>query len=431
MRVGFARVDITPPVGTELTGFIARDAPSAGVHDRLFARALAFEDGGARAAVVSVDLIGLGRNLVGRLRGRVASATGIPPEHQLYAATHTHGGPETGVISTLAAPSIPYLIDLEKSIVRSVERAVESLEPALIGYGDAESAVGQNRIFARDGAEGPYDPTLGVIRISSTSGRPLATLVNYACHATAAGPVGLINADYPGRLAAALEASGYGPVVFVNGAGADVNPRGIDGRGVELAERVGDSLAADVAPIWRRIEPSEWAGIHGRIEGVRLPLRPLPDEAEVAALQEEGRRIVESAAPGSLEARAAAITHARYAAQIAEIIFGRRDAPDAVISEVQSLGIGPVVFAALPGESFTSAGRAARRAFDRPTVIAGWANDLVGYIADESAYQRGGYEVELAHRYYGLPAPFATSALDEVVEACRRLSSWLGAVATS
>ena len=85
------------------------------------------------------------------------------------------------------------------------------------------------------------------------------------------------------------------------------------------------------------------------------------------------------------------------------------------------LRIGPVTFVALPGETFSSTGRAVREIAGGPTIVCGWANDLVGYIPDETALVRGGYEVETAHRYYGLPAPFSLAARDRLLGACRTL----------
>src|SRR6266498_1493751 len=101
LRGGYASVDITPPAGTDLTGFIARTGPCEGTLDPLEARALVFEDdGGRRAALVTCDLIGLGRHLVARVRARVALASGVPEAAQLNNCSHTHAGPETGVLTT-------------------------------------------------------------------------------------------------------------------------------------------------------------------------------------------------------------------------------------------------------------------------------------------------------------------------------------------
>ena len=43
LRAGYAAVEITPPVGIDLTGFVAREGPCTGTRDPLWARALVFE----------------------------------------------------------------------------------------------------------------------------------------------------------------------------------------------------------------------------------------------------------------------------------------------------------------------------------------------------------------------------------------------------
>ena len=59
LKAGVAVRDITPPTGTELTGFIAREQPSTGVRDPLFVRALWLASGGERLLWLQADLLGL------------------------------------------------------------------------------------------------------------------------------------------------------------------------------------------------------------------------------------------------------------------------------------------------------------------------------------------------------------------------------------
>ncbi|HEU5330813.1 MAG TPA: hypothetical protein VFU78_22160, partial [Thermomicrobiales bacterium] len=97
LRLGAAKAVITPTVGSELSGFIARTAPMAGVHDDLYARALVFAGEGAaeRAALVTLDAIDLNATTVAAIRERAAALTGIPGERIGVTCTHTHGGPAT------------------------------------------------------------------------------------------------------------------------------------------------------------------------------------------------------------------------------------------------------------------------------------------------------------------------------------------------
>ena len=53
-KAGFARMDITPPLGTPISGYYHRRV-SDGILDPLYARCLAVSDGETRALVLSID----------------------------------------------------------------------------------------------------------------------------------------------------------------------------------------------------------------------------------------------------------------------------------------------------------------------------------------------------------------------------------------
>src|SRR4029077_16687138 len=92
LHAGAAKIEIPPPVGMPLWGYANRhDAPSTGVLDPLFARALVLSVGKERLALVSLDL---GRpptrTIVASIRKRVQKDAGI---QQLFlVASHTHHG---------------------------------------------------------------------------------------------------------------------------------------------------------------------------------------------------------------------------------------------------------------------------------------------------------------------------------------------------
>jgi hypothetical protein len=93
MKVGAARVDITPPLGVALTGFslLGTHRYARGVCGRLYANALALEDDdGQEYMLVSVDLHASTRYLMWRV---VENRAGISRDRILMGATHTHCAP--------------------------------------------------------------------------------------------------------------------------------------------------------------------------------------------------------------------------------------------------------------------------------------------------------------------------------------------------
>src|SRR5579863_4833052 len=61
LRVGVAKVEITPKDLTGLVGIVTR--PYGGVHDPLYARALVLDNGVTKAAIVALDLVEMGNTL--------------------------------------------------------------------------------------------------------------------------------------------------------------------------------------------------------------------------------------------------------------------------------------------------------------------------------------------------------------------------------
>ncbi|MGH9693084.1 MAG: neutral/alkaline non-lysosomal ceramidase N-terminal domain-containing protein, partial [Bryobacteraceae bacterium] len=95
LRVGVHSEIITPPLGSQMAGFAARGGVAQGVHDDLHARALVVDDGTTIAALISVEIIGIDRELADRVREEICLRTGIPAAHVVISATHTHCGPAT------------------------------------------------------------------------------------------------------------------------------------------------------------------------------------------------------------------------------------------------------------------------------------------------------------------------------------------------
>ena len=109
MQIGFSKNDITPRVGVELCGFGPfLNRHSIAVRDRLWARAMAVEEGGTTLILASCDLVGVLQCMTARVRAIVPDATGVPPEHIMISCTHTHSGPNTAKTIGWGAEDEPY-----------------------------------------------------------------------------------------------------------------------------------------------------------------------------------------------------------------------------------------------------------------------------------------------------------------------------------
>src|SRR5580700_8380240 len=83
LRVGVAKVDITPKDLNGLVGIVTR--PYGGVHDPLYARALVLDNGVNKAAIVALDLVEMGDTTV--LRQRIARELAISADHIIINAS--------------------------------------------------------------------------------------------------------------------------------------------------------------------------------------------------------------------------------------------------------------------------------------------------------------------------------------------------------
>ena len=80
---------------------------------------------------------------------------------------------------------------------------------------------------------------------------------------------------------------------------------------------------------------------------------------------------------------------------------------------VSLLNWGGLRLIGMPGELFSATGIGLRQELGtEKLMLAGFCDDNPGYIPPASEYARGGYEVEEAHCYYGMPATFAAGSAE-------------------
>ena len=79
--------------------------------------------------------------------------------------------------------------------------------------------------------------------------------------------------------------------------------------------------------------------------------------------------------------------------------------------------VGDGVIVTGPGEVFSEIGMAVKeRSPGRPTLYAGYTNELVAYFATAAEYVHGGYEADYSRRGHGNPAHVAPECEQLLVE---------------
>src|SRR6185437_14826254 len=403
---GAAIVDITPSPGLAMSGFAARTEPATCAHDRLTARALVVDD----TAIVVADVLGLHEAMSRRIRARC----GLPPERVIVAAVHNHGGPASMQGRAAGGTNPVYLKRLEDGCVAALQQAVANRRPATLSIGmGADPDIARNR--RHDG--GTVDTALPVLRVRGADGEMIAVMTSYACHPVVLGADNrLWTADYPHFVREAIEARYPGAVaLFFTGCAGDANNGHKPQDSVTLAanpartfaaaEQVGRTIAAAVlaAP-----EAPAGAGVVAADTEVSLTFERLEREP-MAVLAAQWKRERTEASPSRAVLLGHWITWARTAPLPPFAPW---------VGRVALLRWGEVPIVALPGEIFAETGLSIRAALEhRPAFVIAYAESVPGYIPPVSEFRFGGYEVDEAHRFIGMPAAFAAGSAEALAAA--------------
>ncbi|NOT62024.1 MAG: hypothetical protein HOP19_17560 [Acidobacteria bacterium] len=432
LRAGVAAVSITPPNGTPLAGYY-RKRLSEGVLDDLYAKAIVFEQGGAKAAVVICDILTLPRHTIVTARQLIETQSGIAGANVMIAATHSHTSPVVSGENTRDAldggdsvEAKAYTANLPKLIAQAVAEANRKLAPIKLSATVAQEhgASFNRRFWMRDGTvswnppkqdkniikpAGPIDPDVSLLYLESQPkdalGQPLASFVNFALHLDTTGGQ-KISADFPGHLARLLaESKGKDfQTVFATGACGNINHRDIkwldNQKGVAEAFRIATILAGAINRSWSSLRPLTSSRIQVRSEIVKLPLAPITD-ADVTKAKEVYARLTDAKTTFQEQVNAFKVLD----------IVARNGQPLEV--EVQVITVGDeLAFVSLPGEIFVELGQSIKQASPyRYTMIVELANGSIGYVPNHSAYPESNYEVWSARCAAGAGELLVSAAL--------------------
>jgi hypothetical protein len=212
-KVGVAKTIITPEPLLPVSGGVGPSAAVTGKRGELTARAMVFEQGDTRVAVVQLDLLGFPSILCDRARKQVPR---IPAENILIGSTHTHSAPDCYAFPIGGKPNLEYIDFVCNQAAAALNQALDSLQPAhlKIATGEAKGKIAYNYY-----APELYDPRMTVIQAVTPDGKTIGTLVNYAIHPEVLGNrAGLLSPDLVGPLCDKLEEDLGGMAMFMNGA---------------------------------------------------------------------------------------------------------------------------------------------------------------------------------------------------------------------
>ncbi|MCL4190470.1 MAG: neutral/alkaline non-lysosomal ceramidase N-terminal domain-containing protein [Thermoguttaceae bacterium] len=412
-KVGVAAVKITPQSPLPMAGYAARKGLSEGVAQDLFAKAMVIEDsGGGRVAFLTLDLIGIPRELRDWLGSQVHEKVGIDSASLLVNASHTHCGPEVR-LARVAADERPaevvqaveqYADQLRANLVTVVTQAAERLAPARLDFVRGRAGFAMNRRRPTDKGyvnaphyDGPVDHEVPVLRVSDAEGKLVALLFGYACHNTTLGDY-LYRGDYAGYAQQYLEELHPGATaMFMAGCGADQNP--YPRHQLQHVEWHGRALASAVEAALETVPRPLEGPLSVAMEEVAIDFAPLPSRQELEKTA-SGKGVEATHAKRLLkELDEKGAIRSTYAYPIQVVRFGNS-----------------LTLVALAGEAVVDYALRLKRELPGEAVwVAAYSNDVFGYIPSLRVLNEGGYEAGGAMVYGSLPGAFAPSIEERIV----------------
>ncbi|MBA3311799.1 MAG: neutral/alkaline non-lysosomal ceramidase N-terminal domain-containing protein [Planctomycetota bacterium] len=430
LSVGIGVAEITPPLGYPMSGYFY-ERGATGTLDPLLAKAIVFQQGDVKAALVVGDIIGIDRQLAEAIRMRIEEQTGIPAANVIVSATHSHTGPNyrTDLAKSMSRDEdvplaendrLRYIPQLIGQFATAVANADAALKPMNVQAGSGhEDGVSFNRRFVlKDGtvrtwaklsdedvveAAGPIDPEIGLITFTTGDGeKPSAAIVNFALHCDTVGGT-QYSADYPGHIERVLRkdlGSGF-TSIFATGPCGDINHADPTGKPRRSAAEIGERIAVAAAkalPDLKPVRPS----LAAKRAIVDVPLQTFSDEdlawaEDLIARDRQGEKF-----PTTIQAKAYKIRRlqrlrsgqADLGRETDDVTESEDGARDSLPAEVQVIRLGDdTALVALPGEIFVELGLAIKQAspFEHTFVIE-LANDSPAYVPTRKALEQGGYE---------------------------------------
>ncbi len=270
LRVGAARMDITPPSTAE------NPALNEFAHEKLYLRAIVVDNGQSRAALIGVDLGGVDEAVWADASKRVAAKLNTPVANIIISSTHTHSdtpasetpGPGTARYGTAFVADVA---------LKAVTEAMSKLEPARVGYSTGEAYLNTNRDAINPvthlwtqaaNLDASSDKTVAVVSFVKPDGKPIAAYVSYAMHPVSGYLAGFVSGDFAAATSRYVEqAFDDGMVtVFAQGASGNQNPRWLRTGTNAMASRSGANITGfemvreDIeAPIRNKTVPARTA----------------------------------------------------------------------------------------------------------------------------------------------------------------------------
>lgn len=423
LLAGAATANITPWLGDGLVGNFGNPPPAKYVHDELHARCFVLDDGDTRIALVVIDSLSVGRDVLDEAKRQVIEATGLPADRMLMSAIHTHSSVSIRGknVDQAELEFTEYQRFVAHRIADGVQCAIHNLEPARVAWGtvDLPGQVFCRRWLLQPGSAvynpfgeleqakmnpgnrpdlleptSPVDPQIAFLAIETLDGRPLGLLANYSLHYVGGTGPNDISADYFAmfcdRIQELLDADRLDPpfvAAMSNGTSGNINNNDYSKPSERRKPYEKMRLVADQCA----------QAVHGQYETLvwhdHVPLDMRQQELELAARKPTPEQLEHAKKVLADPDHKDEFPHEQSYAQRA---VSMQESPDSVDIILQAVRIGDLGISAIPFEVFTETGLELKASNPfKPSFTMELANGSNGYLPTPEQHRLGGYETWL------------------------------------
>ncbi len=437
LKVGFSRVDVTPSLGTYLSGYF-EERYADGILDPIFLNAIAVGNDSEKILIITSDFLGIREKFATKIRRMIAERTGITMDHIMLAALHQHtsiclrDGPSNNVME-----DHEYLQILYRKFADVAQMAINDMTDSKVCYGEKTSEKPLSfvrRYLMPDGSVctnpkpakcnswppiGPAeqsDNTVRLLKFLREDGQTVA-LVNFSTHPDVVKGT-KFSADWPGLVRCFVEAEHENThCLLLNGCQGDTNHKNYmipaeerfpAGEGYPHAEYMGRIITNTVNDLW-----DQATEMHDQTVAAEMTIVYNKTRTDKEEFFDECWDLYEAyqlKQDHSVNQTPSGIS----LAEASRVVRQRTEAPLYQKLPVTTLRVGEIGFVGFGGEPFTHYATAVRENFPNKTVIAACcANGFEGYLPTAKAFEQGGYEA--------VSSPFSPNLEEDCVNAATDL----------
>jgi hypothetical protein len=356
IKIGTFKEKLEIKIGSKLMGYPNTETRFCkGTTGDIEANGIILEDEKNKGCLISLDILGIELPFTNKVREEIEKRFNIPFDNIMLCCTHTHSSVIS--LSRRFEPDKYFMNELEIKILKGIEKGLKNIEEVYIKWFKTEVDISHNRRVVIDGKAknewldlekkhtGIVDKEVLCLGFFRENESLKSLLINYACHPVVLGPSNYYaSADFVGYLRKFLEEKlNLENLFYITGAAGNINPRMCLTDDFEIAKKTGEIIGNEILKSKKNFK--------------KLDLTNFNFEREKA-------------------------------------IFPKKEGAETIETEVQILKIGEkIIFITLPGEPVVEIGLNIKEKSKFPlTIIAGYTNDYIGYIATDKILSEGGHE---------------------------------------